>query len=110
MSDSPRGRRRLVADRRHPTGTKPKPKTTTSKAAKPKTKATQRKPARRAKPQGNPIVRAITGLIGWIFRLAWRLTWRITLVTCLIVALAVGYVYSTLPSAQALLDGRAAAL
>ncbi len=54
------------------------------------------------------------GLLGWlvlpfawIFRLSFRLVWRGALVLALIVGLGVGYVYTTLPSPEALLDGRA---
>ncbi len=107
MTDSSRGRRRLVADRRYPGPSKSA--SAKSKAAKSKPAKTRRKPAQRRKPQrrGNLFVRLVTGLFGWIARLIWRLTWRISLVSVLLVGLAVGYVYATLPPAQALLDGRA---
>ena len=97
MTDSSRGRRRLVADRRYPAKAKPKP-------AKAKRVA---KKHRQPKARGSVLVRFMTGLVGWIARLVWRLTWRVSLVSILILGLAVGYVYLTLPPAQTLLDGRA---
>jgi membrane peptidoglycan carboxypeptidase len=40
-------------------------------------------------------------------RLIWAATWRVGLVFGILLMLAVGYIYSTLPDANALLDGRA---
>ena len=57
--------------------------------------------------------RAPRGLMGWIllpfrvvFGVLFRLAWRGALVMALILGLAVGYVYTTLPAPQAILDGR----
>jgi 1A family penicillin-binding protein len=98
MSDSSRGKKPLVADKRY-----------RSAASKPK----KRKPAQRKKPARKP-VRRRGGLIGffqrivsWILRLVWRITWRIGLVGCLALGLMIGYYYTTLPAVEDLLDGRA---
>lgn len=57
--------------------------------------------------------KAPRGLVGWllwpfrlVFRLFFRLAWRGALVVALILGLAVGYVYTTLPPPEAILDGR----
>jgi 1A family penicillin-binding protein len=95
MSDSKRGKRPLVADRRYPkrsTGT-------AAKKAAPKRRSAPRKP----KKSGNILIR----LFRWILRLVWVITWRVSLVGALLLALAVGYFWTTLPDASALLDGRA---
>ncbi|WP_415404701.1 transglycosylase domain-containing protein [Tateyamaria sp. SN3-11] len=94
MSDSRKGKRPLVADRRYPK----KP----TKAAPKKAKPVRRK---RAKPKakGNILTRALR----WVLRLVWTITWRVTAVACLVLALAVGYTWTTLPDLETLLDGRA---
>ncbi|SFP33839.1 penicillin-binding protein, 1A family [Tranquillimonas alkanivorans] len=67
----------------------------------------KRKPARRkaASRRRGPL-----GLLGalfrWLFGLVWRLAWRSALVVGLLIGAAVFYVYTTLPPAHALLDGR----
>ncbi|MFZ5964325.1 transglycosylase domain-containing protein [Thalassococcus sp. BH17M4-6] len=102
MSDSGRGKGRLVADRRYPrkAAKKPAPK---------KRKAT--KPARRkaAAPKGlfGRLVAFVLGIFGWILAIIWRLTWRLTAVVLILLGLGVGYVYATLPDVAQLLDGRA---
>jgi 1A family penicillin-binding protein len=48
----------------------------------------------------------IVGLFTMIWRLIWGFTWRIGLITAMIIAGAVAYFYTTLPEANALLDGR----
>jgi 1A family penicillin-binding protein len=96
MINSGRKKPSLVADKRN-TRAKPKPA-----ARKP------RKPARpRTARKRNPIVAAILGLFGWIWRLIWGFAWRVGAVVATILALAVFYFSSTLPSIDALLDGRA---
>ncbi len=102
MSDSGRGKGRLVADRRYPNKS-------TAQIAKPKrtaAKSTRRK-AKARKPRRGGISGFILGMFSWVFRLIWRLTWRATAVVLLLLALAVGYEYTKLPEATALLDGRA---
>lgn len=47
------------------------------------------------------------GIINWIVGLIWRISWRFGLVIGLIIAAAVGVIYSTLPPATDLVDGRA---
>ncbi len=113
MSDSGRKRPPLVADRRYPASSRTKPKAAkakpakakTAKTAKPKRTATKRKPV--AKSGGNMVTRFFKRLIGLILRIVWGFSWRVGTVTALIIALAVGYIYSTLPAADTLLDGRA---
>ncbi|WP_299771108.1 transglycosylase domain-containing protein [uncultured Tateyamaria sp.] len=94
MSDSRKGKRPLVADRRYP-----------KKAAK---KPARKAPAKRRraapkKPQRNIFVR----LFRWMMRLIWWITWRVGLTVTAVVALAVGYFWTTLPDVNELLDGRA---
>ncbi|WP_299367199.1 PBP1A family penicillin-binding protein [uncultured Tateyamaria sp.] len=90
MSDSKRGKRPLVADRRY--GAKPA-------AKKPKPKARKTTPP----PKRGIIAR----ILRWIVRLIWVVTWRGAAVAALVLALAVGYVWTTLPNVTQLLDGRA---
>jgi 1A family penicillin-binding protein len=99
MSDSSKGKRPLVADKRY--GKSP--------AKPPRPKRAARKPARRKPPR-----RTRGGLIGllqrlfrWILKLIWRIVWRVSMIAALFLALAVGYYYTTLPPAEDLLDGRA---
>ena len=97
MSNSGRRRPPLVADKR-------KPRTVAKPAAKPR-KARASKPKR---PRGgNVVTRAVFGLFGLIWRIVWGIGWRLGVITLIIVGIAVGYVYTTLPEASALLDGRA---
>ncbi|WP_299847989.1 transglycosylase domain-containing protein [uncultured Roseovarius sp.] len=46
-------------------------------------------------------------IIRFFLRIIWWVTWRVTAVVALVVGLSVGYVYSTLPDVNQLLDGRA---
>lgn len=103
MSDSPKRRRPLVADKRY---TKPKPKQAApKKAAVKKASAKKRASSKRQKRGG--IIGFFLGLIGWILRLMWKIIWRSGVVVMLLVAMAVGYDYATLPALEKLLDGRA---
>lgn len=52
------------------------------------------------------MIRLIAGFFFLIWRVTWGFTWRVGLIAGLILAGAVGYFYSTLPEANALLDGR----
>ncbi|SPH22834.1 Penicillin-binding protein 2D [Ascidiaceihabitans donghaensis] len=99
MSDSRKPKKPLVADRRY------------SKAPK---KAAPKKPAprkttkrRKAAPKRTGVSGFIVGLFRWVLRLIWLVTSRATIVGLIILALAVGYVFATLPNVNALLDGRA---
>ncbi|HAC50620.1 MAG TPA: glycosyl transferase, partial [Sulfitobacter sp.] len=98
----------MVADRRYPGKAKPKPKT--SARAKPATRKAapaRRKAARTKRPRRGGIIGFFAGLARWIWRLIWTITWRVSLVAFLVLALAVGYIYTTIPPLEALLDGRA---
>ncbi|WP_436398264.1 transglycosylase domain-containing protein [Roseobacter sp. S98] len=102
MSDSPRGRKPLVADRRYG---KASPAKKRGKAS-----AAKRKPAkqrRRARPQRRGLVGLVQRLVRWILRLIWRITWRVGFLAGAVLALFVGYYYTTLPAVDELLDGRA---
>ncbi|WP_299284187.1 transglycosylase domain-containing protein [uncultured Tateyamaria sp.] len=94
MSDSRKGKRPLVADRRYP---KTRAKTTAKKPAP------KRRKAAKPKRSGNILTRAFR----WVLRLIWKVTWRVTFVACTVLALAVGYFWTTLPDVERLLDGRA---
>ena len=102
----------LVADRRYPKAatkktTKTAKKTVAKKAATKKTtsrKTVRRKTTpRRKKPSGNIFMR----MFRWLRRLIWWIVWRVSLVFGLLLALAVGYVYLTLPSLNQMIDQRA---
>ena len=98
MSDSPKGKRPLVADKRYgKVARKPAP-----------TKASRRRKAPRkgARRRGG-ILGFFERILRWILRLIWRITWRLAAVGCLVLALLVGYYYTTLPPVEELLDGRA---
>ncbi|WP_425044723.1 transglycosylase domain-containing protein [Primorskyibacter sp. S87] len=119
MSESKRRRPPLVADKRYPSaGRSGAPKSKPQPKPKPKPKAkVQTKPgsapgrkAKRTKKSGSGgggIGGAIRRFFGWIIGLIWGLTWRTGMIFALLLALAVGYVYTTLPEPKALLDGRA---
>ncbi len=76
-------------------------------------KEAPKKPAKRKakrKPTKKPVKR---GVIGWILfpfvfvlRLIWAVTWRATVVFVAVIAAWVGYVYSTVPELDQLVDGR----
>jgi len=96
------GGRRLVADRRNAAPATPR-KTATG-VAKRSGRTPRRKTPQRRRRGGVP------GAIGALFRLIRRIVfgflWRATLVLLLIFAGATGYLYSTLPDANELVDGR----
>lgn len=100
MGDSRRGKP-LVADRRYPSG-----KTAQTRAPR-KPRAPRRKGGGGRGPRWDGILGAILFLPRLVLRLIWALTWRLTAIIAVMVGLAVGYLYSTLPPADALLDGRA---
>jgi penicillin-binding protein 1A len=105
MTDSRKPRKPLVAERRYSKASK-KP------APAKKAKALARKPAPRRKaspkkPQRGGISGFLLRAFRWVFRLIWVITWRSTAVALLMLLLAVGYVYTTLPSLSEFLDGRA---
>ncbi|MDW3182821.1 transglycosylase domain-containing protein [Roseobacter sp.] len=105
MSDSRKGRRPLVADKRYAAQPTKARKTKAKSKPKPKPRKTARRkaPARRR----GGIIGLIQRLFAWILRLIWRVVWRIGAVACLLLGLIVGYYYTTLPDVTELLDGRA---
>ena len=98
MSDSSKRRRPLVADKRYSSA---KPKPAARKKTPTKKRRTPKKPAR------GGILGFFLRIIRWVFRLIWKITWRSGVVAMLALALAVGYVFVTLPALDKLLDGRA---
>jgi 1A family penicillin-binding protein len=101
MGDSRRGKP-LVADRRYSSG----------RAAPARAPRKPRAPRRKGGgggrgPRRGGILGAILYLPRLVLRLVWALTWRLTAIVAVLLGLAVGYVYSTLPPPDALLDGRA---
>ncbi|MBY6003004.1 PBP1A family penicillin-binding protein [Salipiger bermudensis] len=101
MSDSGRGKGRLVAERRYQEKAGQTPKK--SKPKKTNRKAPRRKPVRKR----NPIAAFFIGIFRWVFGLIWKITWRITAVVALLLTIGVGYFYAQLPPVEELLDGRA---
>ena len=97
MSDSRKGRKPLVADKRY---------ASQRKTAKPKPPR-RAKRTRKAAPRRGGILGFFERIVRWVLRLIWRITWRIGVVVCLVLGLIVGYYYTTLPPASELLDGRA---
>ena len=95
MSDSKRGKKPLVADRRYPKRR--------SVAAAKKPAPVRRKSKRKPKKRRNILSR----LLRWFMRLIWGLIWRVWMLCFVVLALAVGYVWTTLPDVNVLLDGRA---
>ena len=103
MSDSGRRKRPLVADRRYPkTAKKKSPASSKKTAARKPVRKSARKSARRR----NPVVALFLAIIGFFWRILWGFAWRVGAVTALLIALAVGYVYATLPELNEVLDGR----
>ncbi len=108
MSDSGRGKGRLVADRRYPARKAPaKPGTTPSKTVKTAKTGGMRRKTTRPRRARNPVVAFFLGIFGFFFGLAWRIVWRVTAVIALVIGLAVAYTYTTVPELSTLLDGRA---
>ncbi|MBW4709461.1 transglycosylase domain-containing protein [Roseobacter sp. YSTF-M11] len=104
MSDSRKGKRPLVADKRYGASPPKGRKATAKPKAKPR-KVSRRKAAPVRRRGG--IIGLLQRLISWILRLIWRVVWRVCAVAVLLLALAVGYYYTTLPNVTELLDGRA---
>lgn len=95
MSGNGRKTPPLVADRRRP---KAAPKPAQRKAAAPR-KARAR--------SGSPVVRFVTGVVGFFTRLIWAISWRTAVIVGLGVLGASAYFASQLPPATELVDGRA---
>ncbi len=131
MSDSGRGKGRLVADRRYPNGGPTGNRKPTSKgqgkpvsgggsgsgngsghgskhgSAQGRRRSAPRKPARRPAKKRNFLVAFVLGVVSFMLSIVWRITWRVTAVVALLLALGVGYFYTKLPPVAELLDGRA---
>ncbi|MBS9715410.1 transglycosylase domain-containing protein [Pseudohalocynthiibacter aestuariivivens] len=110
MSGTGKKKPPLVADRRYASkaasGKRPAAKTATTRRTT-KSKPTPRKTTRRRRSRSrNPIIRAISGLFRWVFRMIWGVVWRSSAVLLLLVTLTVGYFAATLPDATQLIDGR----
>lgn len=103
MAGNGRKRPGLVAENRYGARKKPTARKAPPKRAPAKRRAKKRPPRR----PGNPIVRLLTGLVSFVWRMIWGFTWRIGLIVIGLVALAVGYFTTTLPNASELVDGRA---
>lgn len=98
MSNSGKRKPPLVADKRYS-----KPRT---KISARRNSAAGRKPRRTARKR-NPVTAFFLQLMRWCLGVIWWITWRVSAVVAVIVALAVGYIYTTLPEVTRLLDGRA---
>ncbi len=99
MSGNGRKRPPLVAERRYP-----------PKAAKPAAPKQPPKPKRQRRVrQGpkNPILRAITGLVGFLTRLVWGISWRLAAFGAVVVIGGAAWFATQLPPASDLVDGRA---
>tara|TARA_R110002110_G_scaffold65812_19_gene180930 strand:- start:2555 stop:4774 length:2220 start_codon:yes stop_codon:yes gene_type:complete len=106
MTDKRKPKRPLVADNRYAGKGKGAAKKHVKKSTR-KAAPAKRKPARPKRLRRGGIMGLLTALSGWVLRLIWKITWRVTAVAVLVLALAVGYLYTTLPPLDALLDGRA---
>ncbi|WP_338550084.1 transglycosylase domain-containing protein [Roseovarius phycicola] len=103
MTKSGRKSPRLVAEKRY--------KKPAGKPAKTRATTTRKTPTKRRRKSSRPPRKGVIGLlqrlVRWVLRLFWKVTWRVGVVVLILLSLAVGYVYSTLPDVNALLDGRA---
>lgn len=106
MSDSSKRKRALVADKRYPSKGKAAAKKPVKKPVK-KAAPAKAKPRKPQRPKRGGIIGFFRGIFAWILRLIWKITWRVSAVVLLVLSLAVGYLYTTLPPLEALLDGRA---
>ncbi|AVO38860.1 transglycosylase domain-containing protein [Pukyongiella litopenaei] len=118
MTDRKRRNPPLVADRRYGPGKKTAAKSARkSTGSRSKPAGTRKSAGRGARKRSNArkggggifgwVGRLIRSVIGWILRLIWVVTSRVTIVMVLLVALGVGYIYTTLPEPETLLDQRA---
>ncbi len=102
MSDSGKRKRPLVADKRYSGKASAAPK-----KASPKKTPAKRKPARAKRPRRGGVMGLLSAIVAWFFGLIWKITWRLTAAAIIALAVAVGYIYTTLPPLEAQLDGRA---
>lgn len=106
MTDLSKRKRPLVADKRYPSKGKPTAKKPAKKSVK-NAAPVKRKARKPQRPKRGGIIGFFTGIISWVLRLIWKITWRLTAAVVLVLAVIVGYLYTTLPPLEALLDGRA---
>ncbi|MFD2741025.1 transglycosylase domain-containing protein [Sulfitobacter aestuarii] len=111
MSDSSKRKRPLVADKRYggkrkALAQKATAKKTATKRTANKAAPTRRRGANRRQRRGGPIG-MLSALVAWFLRLIWKITWRVGAVVAIVLGISVGYIYTTLPPLEALLDGRA---
>ncbi|MEM6480213.1 MAG: transglycosylase domain-containing protein [Pseudomonadota bacterium] len=109
MAGTGKQRARLVADKRYGAVKKSAP---AKKAAKSNSKPRRRKSRHRQSRRFSAFwrlwpVMVLSRAVRWVMRGIWAVAWRVSAVAVVLVALAVGYVYLTLPDVEALLDGRA---
>lgn len=109
MSNSGRSKPRLVADKRRKKTPKKKGGWGLFKkrTAKPRPKSAPKRTKTKSRKKRGGIRGFFGAIFGFIFRMIWAVTWRITAVVGLAVSCAVFYIYTTLPEASELLDGRA---
>jgi membrane peptidoglycan carboxypeptidase len=104
MSNSGRRKPPLVAEKRYsPAKGKKKPASKKPAPSRSRKKSAKRKPA----PQRRGILYWLFWPFRLVLRIVWGFGWRAAMVIVLLMALSVGFFYSTLPEANALLDGRA---
>lgn len=109
MAGTRKERPRLVAEKRYGAT-----KTRASAKSKTKTKTKTKRRKTTAKKTGllsilwrsAPMI-FVRRIFRWLARIFWAVFWRFSAVAAIVLALAVGYVYLTLPSLDQLLDGRA---
>ena len=102
----------LRADRRYgPKAAAPR-RSSAGKSGTPPPRQPKVRKARRAKPRAaarrsGGLIGAVRGLFRWLARLVWAIGWRAGAVVGVVIAGAVFMVYTTLPNATDLIDGRA---
>ena len=97
----PKGKQRLVADKRYDGASQPRAKAKSSK------KRNAKKPKSKKSASGNAFVRLMKRIIGAIWTIVFGIFWRGFMISCLILALGIGYFASSLPPFEQMLDGRA---
>ncbi|MEM9843497.1 MAG: transglycosylase domain-containing protein [Pseudomonadota bacterium] len=109
MAGTKKQRPRLVAEKRYGASKSrgPAKSAGTSKAKPARRKSSRKKPGLLGILWRSAPVMFVRRIFRWAARVIWAATWRISAVAAVVLALAVGYVYLTLPDLQELLDGRA---
>ena len=110
MTGSSKRKSTLVADNRYGRkSTAAAPKTASKNKLKPKPAAQSKakRPRKPQRPRRGGILGFFSAVARWILRLIWVIISRTVLVGFAVLALIVGYLYTTLPPVEELLDGRA---